>query len=142
MNHKLAQSSRTLVTVNNNTCITPSSPPSSPMPHPSPIPSMPRPHLFLPCHTLTCHAPHLFLPCHTNSLLMWLNSLIEKSAARDACLPSFPTIPTPTLAAWIMLTSLPPSPMAATGFLVCILSSCTMRALCVGEQRQHTTAGL
>ena len=33
-------------------------------------------------------------------------------------------------------------PMAQTGFLVCVLRSLTTCALCVGEQRQHTTAGL
>ena len=31
---------------------------------------------------------HLFLPCHTSSLLMCLNWVMEKSAAREACLPS------------------------------------------------------
>ena len=42
---------------------------------------------------------------------MWLNWVIEKSAASDACRPSLPTIPMPTLAAWIIETSLPPSPV-------------------------------
>ena len=35
---------------------------------------------------------------------------MEKSAASEACFPSFPTIPTPASAAWIILTSFPPSP--------------------------------
>lgn len=34
-------------------------------------------------------------PCHVSSLHRKLNCVTEKSAAREACLPSFPTIPTP-----------------------------------------------
>jgi hypothetical protein len=34
-------------------------------------------------------------PCHRRSFVKWLNWLMEKSAAKEACLPSFPTIPTP-----------------------------------------------
>lgn len=33
------------------------------------------------------------------------------------------------------------SPMAQVRRRVCVCSSVTMRAFCVGEQRQHTTAG-
>jgi len=47
-----------------------------------------------------------------------LNCVIEKSAASDACLPSLPTMPTPTSAARIIATSLPPSPIAAVRFFV------------------------
>jgi len=36
-----------------------------------------------------------FRPCHMRSLVRWLNWITEKSAASEACFPSFPTIPTP-----------------------------------------------
>lgn len=39
------------------------------------------------------------LPCHKSSACTFLNLRIEKSAARAACFPSLPTIPTPTSAA-------------------------------------------
>ena len=38
-------------------------------------------------------------PCHNSNVFMYLNFIIEKSAAKAACLPYFPTIPTPTSAA-------------------------------------------
>lgn len=38
--------------------------------------------------------------------------MIEKSLANAAYFPSFPTIPIPTSAAYIIETSFPPSPMA------------------------------
>ncbi len=66
--------------------------------------------------------------------------VMEKSAARDACLPSLPTIPSPTSAAWIIDTSLPPSPMQQTRFLVCVRISRATSAFCVGEHRHATTA--
>jgi len=47
----------------------------------------------------------------------------------------------PASAAWIMLTSLPPSPTAAVRLPVCNWMRRTTSAFCVGEQRQHTTAG-
>src|SRR5712672_2198269 len=34
-------------------------------------------------------------PCQRSSLVRWLNCVTEKSAARDACLPSLPSMPTP-----------------------------------------------
>jgi hypothetical protein len=37
-------------------------------------------------------------PCQRSSLVRWLNWVTEKSAARDACLPSLPTMPTPAAA--------------------------------------------
>lgn len=36
-------------------------------------------------------------PCQTSSLVRKLNWVMEKSAASDACRPSFPTIPTPVI---------------------------------------------
>ena len=91
---------------------------------------------------------------------MWLNCVMEKSAARLACFPSLPTSPIPTLAACrrgsvgrgtpnipitpaipitpslppfpavtcIMLTSLPPSPMAAALLPLCRSISLTTEA--------------
>ena len=53
------------------------------------------------------------LPCHRTSFPRWLNSVIEKSEAREACMPSLPSIPIPISASKIMPTSLPPSPIAA-----------------------------
>lgn len=73
-------------------------------------------------------------------------------------------MPMPQSAAWIMLTSFPPSPvnteerlsmpfeqltppgsagspMAQVLLAVCCCSSVTIWAFCVGEQRQQTTAG-
>lgn len=46
----------------------------------------------------------------------------------------------PTSAAWIMLTSFPPSPMQHTRFLVCFRISRATSAFCVGEHLQATTA--
>jgi hypothetical protein len=89
--------------------------------------------------------------------------VIEKSAARLACLPSLPTMPIPTLAACIIDTSFPPSPekkqkkisvkkkiltkkwketeiacdvkipIAADLFPVCLSMSLTTAAFCSGE---------
>jgi hypothetical protein len=39
------------------------------------------------------------LPCQSNNTAKCLNLRIEKSLAKAACLPSLPTIPTPTSAA-------------------------------------------
>ena len=60
------------------------------------------------------------LPCQNNNVFRSLNSFTEKSAAKAACIPSFPTIPTPTSAAWIMPTSLPPSPIPKTASFFCL----------------------
>ena len=49
-------------------------------------------------------------------MLNALNFNIEKSLASAAYLPSFPSIPIPTSAHYIMPTSFPPSPTAATTF--------------------------
>lgn len=54
------------------------------------------------------------LPCHKSNDCTFLNFSIEKSAANAACLPYLPTIPTPTSAACIIPTSLPPSPIPNT----------------------------
>lgn len=54
------------------------------------------------------------LPCQKRRVFKSRNSIIEKSAAKAACIPYLPTIPTPTSAAWIIPTSLPPSPIPNT----------------------------
>uniref|UniRef100_A0A915HQB4 Uncharacterized protein n=1 Tax=Romanomermis culicivorax TaxID=13658 RepID=A0A915HQB4_ROMCU len=57
-------------------------------------------------------------------------------------IPTFPTMPMPASAACIMLTSLPPSPTAATraGRWYFFINA-TIWAFCSGEHRQQTTAG-
>jgi hypothetical protein len=67
--------------------------------------------------------------------------MMEKSAASDACLPSLPTMPTPTSAAWIMLTSLPPSPMQHTRFPEWALTRYASSAFWMGDTRQAMTVG-
>ena len=49
-------------------------------------------------------------PCTSSSRTRKRNCEIAKSALLTACLPSFPMMPTPTSAAWIIATSLAPSP--------------------------------
>jgi hypothetical protein len=49
------------------------------------------------------------LPCHSKRIFRYLNFIIEKSEAKAACFPSFPSIPIPTSAYYIMPTSFPPS---------------------------------
>jgi hypothetical protein len=49
-----------------------------------------------------------------------LNFKIEKSAAKDACIPSLPTMPIPTSPTYIIATSFPPSPTQAIFLLVYI----------------------
>lgn len=66
---------------------------------------------------------------------------MEKSEANAAYFPSFPTIPTPISAAWIIATSLPPSPIERQTFPVYSLMASVTRAFWVGEHLQHTTAG-
>ena len=66
---------------------------------------------------------------------------MEKSEAREAYLPSFPTIPIPTLDSKIMPTSLPPSPMAAVLLPVYWDIFLVTSAFCVGEHRQTQTEG-
>jgi hypothetical protein len=46
-----------------------------------------------------------------------LNDAMAKSLAITTCIPSYPQIPTPMWATWIMLTSLAPSPMLKVIFL-------------------------
>mmetsp|Transcript_100683 Transcript_100683/g.280419 ORF Transcript_100683/g.280419 Transcript_100683/m.280419 type:complete len:308 (+) Transcript_100683:1905-2828(+) len=66
---------------------------------------------------------------------------MEKSALFMACRPSWPAMPTPTCASWIIGTSLAPSPMASvTG--VGFTPSRTMRtncAFCSGDTRHAMT---
>ena len=45
-----------------------------------------------------------------------MNFNTEKSEAKDACFPSLPSIPIPTLEHYIIPTSLPPSPIPHTTF--------------------------
>ena len=66
---------------------------------------------------------------------------MEISEANAAWLPSFPTIPKPIDASWIIPTSFPPSPIPATMAPVISLSFSVMKAFCVGKQRQQMTAG-
>mmetsp|Transcript_2771 Transcript_2771/g.8937 ORF Transcript_2771/g.8937 Transcript_2771/m.8937 type:complete len:212 (+) Transcript_2771:1028-1663(+) len=80
-------------------------------------------------------------PCHRSRRDRKENCRMEKSDASDACFPSLPTMPKPTSAAWIMATSLPPSPIAAICLPVAARRSITTSAFWVGEHRQHTTAG-
>jgi len=72
---------------------------------------------------------------------MCLNSSTEKSEASAACLPSFPTIPTPTFAHYIMPTSFPPSPTLMTRFPEYFFKSLVTSAFYFGAHLQHTTAG-
>lgn len=84
------------------------------------------------------------LPCHNNKVFIALNYKIEKSAAKAACLPSFPTIPTPISAAWIIPTSFPPSPIPKTAYFSSLNSLIpAVRVLfCWGEHLQQMTAGI
>eukprot|EP00961_Rhodomonas_salina_P253669 3428271-Rhodomonas_salina.1 len=68
-----------------------------------------------------------------------LNSPIEKSEDRDACMPSFPMIPTPTSAERIIGTSFPPSPIASEILFNRFITSVTTSAFCTGAHRAQTT---
>ena len=86
------------------------------------------------------------LPCHKSRVRTFLNFKIEKSAARAACLPYFPTIPTPTSAAWIIPTSFPPSPIPSTAefyflFLLVLTPKVRVR-FWRGEHLQQMTLGI
>jgi len=70
-----------------------------------------------------------------------LNYYILKSAANAAYLPSFPSIPIPTSALYIIPTSLPPSPIHAIILLVYNFKFIVIYDFYVGEHLQHTTAG-
>jgi len=80
-------------------------------------------------------------PCHSSNGARSLKRLIEKSEAKAAYFPSRPTIPTPTLAAWIIATSFPPSPIPKVILRVNVRIASVTCAFYVGEQRQQTTAG-
>lgn len=80
-------------------------------------------------------------PCHRTSLLKYWNSLIEKSEAREACFPSLPTIPIPTLDSKIIPTSFPPSPIAAVLLPVYWDIFFVTKAFYVGEHLQTHTDG-
>lgn len=84
---------------------------------------------------------YAFLPCQSSKCLAYLNSNMEISEARAAWLPSFPTIPNPIEASWIIPTSLPPSPIPATIDPVKVFTLSVINAFWVGKHRQHITAG-
>mmetsp|Transcript_6500 Transcript_6500/g.11221 ORF Transcript_6500/g.11221 Transcript_6500/m.11221 type:complete len:277 (+) Transcript_6500:835-1665(+) len=63
---------------------------------------------------------------------------MAKSLLITACRPSCPLMPTPTCAAWIMATSLAPSPMAKVR-LPLRRTSVVMSAFCLGATRQQMT---
>lgn len=67
------------------------------------------------------------------------NSMIEKSEAIDAYIPSLPLIPTPTLAAFIMPTSFPPSPMQQTILLYFVFKISATSAFYLGDNQHITT---
>jgi len=67
--------------------------------------------------------------------------VIEKSAAKEAYLPSFPTIPIPRFDSRIIPTSFPPSPTHATHLPVYFLTHFVISAFYVGEHLQTHTAG-
>jgi len=71
----------------------------------------------------------------------YLNFSIEKSEASAACIPYFPTIPTPMSASWIIPTSFPPSPIAKTFLPVWFFTPEVITAFWVGETLQQMTAG-
>lgn len=83
-------------------------------------------------------------PCQNSSVFRSRNSLIEKSAASAACIPSLPTIPTPTSAAWIIPTSLPPSPMPSTDSLACLcfFTPAVSSFFWLGEHLQQMMVGI
>ena len=68
---------------------------------------------------------------------------MEKSAAKAACMPYFPTMPMPTSAAWIIPTSFPPSPIPKTAYLsfLHLLTPSVKSFFWLGEHRQQTTVG-
>ena len=82
------------------------------------------------------------LPCHSTNFFKCPNSVIEKSEASEAYIPSFPTIPIPTSASKIIPTSLPPSPIAAILLLfVYFLRRLQIFAFYVGLHLQTQTHG-
>ena len=66
---------------------------------------------------------------------------MEKSEAKAACFPYFPTIPTPISAICIIPTSFPPSPIPKTSLPVNSLTPFVIIAFWVGETLQQITAG-
>ena len=70
---------------------------------------------------------------------MYLNWAMLKSAANAAWLPSFPRIPTPTLAIWIIPTSFPPSPMLKTTLPSLSLRISVTRDFMLGEHLARQT---
>lgn len=78
-------------------------------------------------------------PCHKISILIALNCVIEKSAAKLAYFPSFPSIPIPTCAAYIIPTSFPPSPIEQILLFVNFYKLSTISVFYVGDTRQQTT---
>lgn len=81
------------------------------------------------------------LPCHNKSRFKELNFKIEKSDANAAYLPSFPSTPIPTSLDYIIPTSFPPSPTAATTSPEYFFRSSVIMAFYVGEHLQQITEG-
>lgn len=84
------------------------------------------------------------LPCQKIRVFRSLNYFIEKSAAKAACIPYFPTIPIPTSAAWIIPTSLPPSPIPKTDSLLflCFFTPAVNSFFWLGEHLQQIMVGI
>jgi hypothetical protein len=81
------------------------------------------------------------LPCHNNRIFSALNLSTEKSEAKAAYLPSFPSIPIPTSADYIIPTSLPPSPIVATTNPEYFFNNSVITVFWVGEHLQQITDG-
>lgn len=77
----------------------------------------------------------------------WINSSFSMNLKRDsvksdaitACIPSWPEMPTPTSAIWIIDTSFAPSPMANVLRRSSSLTIFTKNAFCNGVERQQRT---
>jgi len=80
-------------------------------------------------------------PCQSTSFFRYLNSVMEKSEAREACFPSLPTMPRPICAFRIIGTSLPPSPTAQVRLPVNFPIFLVMMAFYVGLHLQTQTLG-
>ena len=79
-------------------------------------------------------------PCQRIKVRRYLNLSIEKSAASEACFPSFSTMPTPMWASYIP-TSLPPSPTLQVRLPVNYAIFRVIKDFWVGLHRQTQTLG-
>ena len=78
-------------------------------------------------------------PCTSISFTRKRNCAIAKSLAITACMPSWPEMPTPTCAIWIIDTSFAPSPIASVIASRLSLTRLTTCAFCSGVARHATT---